>query len=390
MRQPDTADRTGVANSGSAPVSPDEVVNSRLYVAMVAWMVAGIRTHYENVRPVIASAADVELCPVEVHPWRHEGAIERLPLLPTRLKSTARAFTGTAPLFTLAHPLDVIWTQTLTPLAPFLLTRAAAGHIPVVYDADSTPRLLASFGAQYAEQVAGPSFKRRAVDALHGIVARRCARVVCWSEWAARSFERDYGVVRERISIIPPGVDVTLWAPSATTRPPAQPVRLLFVGGDFTRKGGDLLLDVWRRHLAERCELHLVTHDAVPAQPGVHVYHDFGPNDPALRHLYHTCHALVLPTRGDCFSLASIEAMAAGLPVVATRVGGIAEIIEDGVTGQLIAPNDGAALRAAIALLVDDPDARERMGNAGRAAAAARFDARSNAQRLLNLLRDVA
>lgn len=388
MRKPNTLDRPSLVHVDPPSGRPREAVSS-LQLGMVAWMVAGIRTHYENVRPVVA-AADVELSPVEVYPWRHGGAIERLPLLPGRLKSTARTFASTAPLFTLTSAPDVIWTQTLTPLVPFLLTRAAVGHIPVVYDADSTPRLLASFGAQYADQVAGPSFKRRAVDALHGIVARRCARVVCWSEWAARSFEGDYGVARERIEIIPPGVDVAMWAPATATRQSVQPVQLLFVGGDFTRKGGDLLLDVWRRHFMNRCELHLVTRGEVPAETGVHVYRDLEPNDPKLRHLYHTCDALVLPTLGDCFSLASIEAMAAGMPVVTTRVGGIPEIVEDGVTGLLVRPNDGADLHAAIDRLVDDSALRERMGSAGRATAIDRFDVQRNALRLLNLLREVA
>jgi glycosyltransferase involved in cell wall biosynthesis len=88
--------------------------------------------------------------------------------------------------------------------------------------------------------------------------------------------------------------------------------------------------------------------------------------------------------------LASIEAMAAGLPVITTAVGGIPEIVEDGVTGYVIAPGDGAALRAAMERLLESAELRDAMGARAQAAAASRFDATRNALRRLDLLREVA
>jgi glycosyltransferase involved in cell wall biosynthesis len=81
----------------------------------------------------------------------------------------------------------------------------------------------------------------------------------------------------------------------------------------------------------------------------------------------------VLPSRSEGFSNAIIEAMAAGLPVVATTVGGNAEAVEDGVTGFLIPPEDSLALAAAIALLVSDPSLANTMGMAGKAVVFKRF-----------------
>jgi len=65
--------------------------------------------------------------------------------------------------------------------------------------------------------------------------------------------------------------------------------------------------------------------------------------------------------------------MAYGRPVVATWVGGLADAVEDGVTGVLVPPRDPAALRAALERLLSDPDLRRRLGEAGREAAARRF-----------------
>lgn len=362
-----------------------------MHLAMLPWMVAGIKTHYLNVRAVAEALPNIVLRQFEVDPYILGGAVERLPMLPHRVKANIRCQLTALPLLHTA-PLDVVWTQTLTSTIPFLFTRATLRHIPVVYDIDTTPRLLAAFGTHYAEQVTGPRFKRSIVDTLHRQALSRMALVVPWSAWAARSFVDDYGVPDDRISIIPPGVHLDDWAPPPGTHRAEQTEtpHLLFVGADFERKGGDLLLDVYRQHFAGRCELHLVTKAPVAAEPGIHVYRDFTPNDPALRRLYHTCDALVLPTRADCFSLASIEAMAAGLPVITTAVGGIPEIVADGESGYVIQPSDGAALRAAIEAMLADGSVRRIMGVRGRAIAEERFDASKNARRLLDRVRDLA
>lgn len=82
----------------------------------------------------------------------------------------------------------------------------------------------------------------------------------------------------------------------------------------------------------------------------------------------------VLSSRSEGFPISVLEAMAAGLPVVASDVGGVSEQVEHGVTGLLVPRGDAVALASALQGLIDDPELRRRMGEAGHARAARLFD----------------
>src|SRR5205085_12319852 len=75
----------------------------------------------------------------------------------------------------------------------------------------------------------------------------------------------------------------------------------------------------------------------------------------------------VLPSRSEAFPNALIEAMASGLPVVATDVGGIPEVVRPGINGQLVPPDDVGALADAVLALMDDPAGAAALGQAARA-----------------------
>lgn len=82
---------------------------------------------------------------------------------------------------------------------------------------------------------------------------------------------------------------------------------------------------------------------------------------------------LVLPSRDDAFPTVLLEALAAGVPVVASRAGGVPEIVEDGRTGLLVPPGEAGALARAVSALLADPAARRALGRAGRRRAEERF-----------------
>jgi glycosyltransferase involved in cell wall biosynthesis len=133
-----------------------------------------------------------------------------------------------------------------------------------------------------------------------------------------------------------------------------------------------------------------VTSADVPSGDGVHVYRNVKPHSPELLRLYAQADVFVLPTRADCFGVVLAEAMASSLPIVTTRVAAITEAVVDGVSGYVIEPDDGDALRHRLQQLAGDPDLRKRMGDHARRIGEESFDMRKNAGRIADILANVA
>jgi glycosyltransferase involved in cell wall biosynthesis len=115
-------------------------------------------------------------------------------------------------------------------------------------------------------------------------------------------------------------------------------------------------------------------------------FHGFVPDSRSrLREL----DVLVQPSRADNFPLAVLEAMAAGVAVVATRVGGVPELVVDGETGLIVEPEDPAALAEALDSLVADPARRRELGRRGRARVLDEFTPERMAHRTVALYRDL-
>jgi glycosyltransferase involved in cell wall biosynthesis len=94
-----------------------------------------------------------------------------------------------------------------------------------------------------------------------------------------------------------------------------------------------------------------------------------------------------VPRWHEAFGFVIAEAMAAARPVVATAVGGVPELVEDGATGILAPRRDAATIAEKLLLLINDPGLRERLGSAGKRAAEERFDLRKNVPELLEYYR---
>ncbi|MGH7443780.1 MAG: glycosyltransferase, partial [Longimicrobiales bacterium] len=93
-----------------------------------------------------------------------------------------------------------------------------------------------------------------------------------------------------------------------------------------------------------------------------------------VRQLLELCTVFVFPSLWESFGLAALEAMASARPVIASSVGGVPEIIEDGKTGVLVPTHDPGALAAAVKRLLRSPDQARDLGAAARSAVQEKFD----------------
>ena len=212
--------------------------------------------------------------------------------------------------------------------------------------------------------------------------------IVTFSEAARRSVIDDYGIVPEKVTVIYPGVDlekIPLAAPTAQSKP----YKILFVGGDFERKGGHDLVNVFLEKFADRAELHLVTQTPIQVDhPNIYLYKNIKAYTPEWLQLYHQADVFVMPTYAEPFGWVFLEAMAAGLPIVATHITAIPEMVTQGENGFLIAPGDRTALAQSIEKLINNPELGQKMGLKGRQLVEQKFNAQTHFETLENILKE--
>lgn len=216
-------------------------------------------------------------------------------------------------------------------------------------------------------------------------VYRGAAGIFTMSEGVRASLCGDYGVDPGRVHVVGAGPNVQ---PGPRDLGLAREPLILFVGRNFVPKGGPELLEAFRevRRAHPRARLALVTSRAPAALPEGVAFHGLLAPE-ALARLYATAAVFALPTLREAFGLSFLEAMSFELPVVASRIEAIPEIVADGETGLLVPPREPRALAAALSSLLASPARARAMGAAGRARVAARFGWARAAARMLEVLR---
>jgi len=207
--------------------------------------------------------------------------------------------------------------------------------------------------------------------------ALACARrVVATSAATAQLLTADYGVPADRLTVVQPGTDRAALAP----RRPGDALRLLAVGAIVPRKGYDVLVEALAKLKDRRWQLVIVgdptrSPDTATRLTEAIARHGLGDRieltgpvtQERLAEFYAAADLFVLPSRFEGYGMAYAEAIAHGVPVVATHAGAIPDTVP-GDAGILVPPDDVDALAATLRRLIDDTAERERLAAGARAA----------------------
>ena len=267
---------------------------------------------------------------------------------------------------------------------PFVLDRTAIHR---------TTRATIRRGLETAGQQAAPLAipPHDIQDDLESAELTHASRVVVASHFAKHSLT-DAGIAAGKIAILPYGVNSGWFAAGASRAGVTGNAIFLYVGNLRTDKGLDVLLDAWKQVDATAAELWLVG-EGEPAviqsargMPGVRLLGKLAPEK--LRATYQNATAFVFPTYYDGFGMVLLEAMACGLPIIATPHCAAPELVQDGAAGRICPVGDSTALAAAMADVCTQRASWEQRGSAACAIAKA-YSWETYGTRWAALLREV-
>jgi glycosyltransferase involved in cell wall biosynthesis len=215
-------------------------------------------------------------------------------------------------------------------------------------------------------------------------IRRACRRAAGYA--ANTAYEARYveglGVSRDRVTVVGAGIDLAAFAEPGVDRPlngsdGARP-RILYLGSLMASKGLDTVVgalpEIWSqlpdvgvviagKTTAETQALHRA---ALDCSQGRDLRWLADITEAEKRELLASATLVLYPSRAESFGIVFLEAWANGRPVIGCRAGAVPDVVEDGVSGILIAPGDCRALADSVALLIQDPAAARRMGAEGQ------------------------
>jgi glycosyltransferase involved in cell wall biosynthesis len=202
--------------------------------------------------------------------------------------------------------------------------------------------------------------------------AGQMAAVFTFSEYLRQSFISDYHVPADRVFNVGGGINFSDFPAANPTKDYAAP-RILFIGIDFARKGGPLLLEAFRvvREALPAAELHIVGPSHLDQIPSGVIFHgrlsksDFD-QKAKLESLFRDCTLFVLPSLYEPFGIAPLEAMLYQLPCLVTDAWALRETVTPGVNGDLVSKGSVDDLSMKMLQLLSNPESLATMGQNGR------------------------
>lgn len=214
--------------------------------------------------------------------------------------------------------------------------------VPIIHCTDATPGFLQEF---YGDQLPSKAFEEERL-------AYESAEIILFSSdfMRARAVHEFGEQFASKMASLLWGANLESFPSELPEKPPLTPLRLLFIGKDWARKGGDIVIETLKelKRRGVAAELHLVGTSAGDIGNTENVI-DHGylnknkqKDRLALEGILNSSHFLVLPTRADCTPMVVAEANSHGIPVLISDVGGIASLMHNGRNGEMLSTEAGA------------------------------------------------
>jgi len=326
----------------------------------------------------------------------YEVAGRRLGMFPEMVTFSFRAYLKIRQLMA-SHRFDIVHDNQclaygLLPIRALGLPVVATIHHPLPIDTKAELAQARNLAERIKGIVLYPPF-------MQGIVARRLDAVITDSRSSAREVSRIFKVPQSKIRLVYPGVDTKVYRRLDGHK--KEPNSLIMVGRtDDRKKGIRYLLQALRLLKRDDVGLRLTIVDKVNPRDSLalDLINEYGIGSmitftgrittEELVARYSAAEIAVTPSVFEGFGLPAAEAMACEVPVIATRVGALPEVVKEGETGILVPPEDPHALAGAIKQLLGDEALRRRMGGEGRRRVERHFSWRQTAGQIVEVYQE--
>lgn len=241
--------------------------------------------------------------------------------------------------------LDLLFSPSTTPIA-FVKTK-----IPKVVYIDATFRSMLNYYSEYKNI---SKLARMNAEVIESEALSSAELCLFASKWAADEAMSYYNLSKNKVKVIPFGANFTSAMTideiiDNTENKQFNKIKLLFVGVDWERKGGDILLEIAHQiHLKGgkvQVDIVGIKNKPITNLPDFVVNHGFlDKNDDfqlkRLINLYKDAHFFVMPSKAECFGIVYSEANSFGVPVIGLKTGGVSTIIKNGVNGMIFPINE--------------------------------------------------
>lgn len=346
----------------------------------------GNRVRYANLRKYSASDDEVDCVWAPVRHYYLPDEKNPVAALPEPFKTRAVVLSQAWPVLGNFNSFDAIMIHQFETLSVAAALTSVHRRPAVIAAQDNPPIVDPDTYPQYPEDRLKPAWRSRVRLWNDTWAIKRAGHFLGFSNWAADIAGRAAELTPAKIAAIHVGLDLEQW-PAPTPREANSRPQLLFVGGDFERKGGGPLLALFAERYSHSCDLHIVTQTPVPdLPPNAQVYHGLQPGSERLLELYHRSDVFVLPTIADLSPWVCLEAMASGCAVAASGIGGIPDMVSADC-GMLFKSGDTQDMIRVLDRLTGDEATRTAMGPAGRRRVEAHFDAARNVPAIMRQMK---